>query len=69
MIVIANFFEIFSKKMCTQISSFMKIPAAKAELFHADRRMDRHGEPNIRFSQFSESAKIKWNPITIWRWQ
>jgi hypothetical protein len=48
----------------------MKIRVAGAEIFHADRQteMDRHGEPNIRFSQFCERAnKKKWNTITIWR--
>jgi len=30
----------------------MKIRPMGAELFHADGRTDRHGEANIRFSQF-----------------
>jgi len=32
----------------------MKIRPVGAELFHADRRMDRHDELNCRFSQFCE---------------
>ena len=41
----------------TQISNLMKIRPVEAELFHAeDKRADRHGEANSRFSQFCESA-------------
>jgi hypothetical protein len=31
--------------------NFMKIRTLGAELFHADRRTDRHDEANNRFSQ------------------
>ena len=34
----------------------MQIRAVGAELFHADRRTDRHNVANSRFSQFYESA-------------
>ena len=34
----------------------MKILPVEAEMFHADRRTDRHDEANSRFSQFSEGA-------------
>jgi hypothetical protein len=34
----------------------MKIRPVKAELFHADRRTDRHDEANSRLSLFSERA-------------
>jgi len=33
---------------------FTKIRSLGAELFHADRRTDRHDEANSRFSQFFE---------------
>jgi hypothetical protein len=39
-----------------QISSFIKIRLVRAELFHADRQTDRHGEANSRFSQFCERS-------------
>jgi hypothetical protein len=32
----------------------MKIRLVRAELYHADGRMDRHGGANSRFSQFCE---------------
>jgi len=35
----------------------MKIRPLEAELFHTDRRTDRHDETNSRFSQFCESAE------------
>ena len=35
---------------------FMKIRPAEAELFHADRRTDRHDEANSNFSKFFERA-------------
>jgi hypothetical protein len=35
--------------------SFMKIHAARTELFHVGRRTDRYDEANGRFSQFWES--------------
>jgi len=41
----------------TQISSCMKILIVGAELFHAHRRTDRHGEANGRPSQYCGSAK------------
>jgi hypothetical protein len=44
----------FSKN--PKISNFMKIRSVGTELFHADRRKDRHYEANSRFSQFCESA-------------
>jgi len=34
----------------------MKIRSFVAELFHADRRMDRHDEANSLFSQFCETV-------------
>jgi hypothetical protein len=38
----------------TQISAFMEIRLVGTELFHADRRTDKHDEANSRFSQFYE---------------
>jgi hypothetical protein len=38
----------------TQLPNFMKIRLQGAELFHTDRRTDRHDEANSRFSQFCE---------------
>ena len=35
----------------------MKICRKEAELFHADRQTDRHGEANSRFSKFCDSAE------------
>jgi len=35
----------------------MKPRPVGAEVFHADRRTDRHDEDNIRFSQFFKSPK------------
>jgi hypothetical protein len=49
-----NFFDRFSKSF--QISSFIKIQSVGAKLFHADRRIDKHGDANSRFSQVYESA-------------
>jgi hypothetical protein len=49
-----NFLNTFSKN--TQISNFINIRPVGAELFHADRRTDRHDEANSRFSQFCERA-------------
>ena len=54
----------------------MGICSVGAELFHADRKTDRHGEANSRFSQFCECAQngiisnimevmVKANLITI----
>jgi len=34
----------------------MNIRPVEAELFHADRRIDRHDEANSRFSVLSENA-------------
>jgi len=34
----------------------MKIRPVEAQLFHANRRTDRHDEANCRFSQFYEST-------------
>ena len=39
------------------ISKHTQILPVEAQLFHADRRMDRHDEANSRFSQFCESPK------------
>jgi hypothetical protein len=50
-----NILDEFSKN--NQISNFMKLRPVGAELFHADRRRDRHDEANSRFSQFCERAK------------
>ena len=44
-----NFPDRFSEN--TQISNIMNVPLVGAE-FRADRRKDRHGEVNSRFSQF-----------------
>ena len=35
---------------------FKKSAQGGAELFHADRRMDKHNEANSRFSEFRERA-------------
>jgi hypothetical protein len=35
----------------------MKIIPVEAQLFHEDRRTDRHDEANSRISQFCESPK------------
>ena len=44
----------------TQIWNFMKICPVGAELFHLDRRTDRHDKANSLFSQFCESVqKVK----------
>jgi hypothetical protein len=40
----------------TQISNFMKIHPMGAELFHVDRRMDRHDKTNSHLSQFCKHA-------------
>jgi hypothetical protein len=45
--------QIFEKKH-NQIPNVMKSRPVAAELFHADRRTDRHDEVNSRFSQFCE---------------
>jgi hypothetical protein len=37
-----------------QLTNFMNIRLVEAELFHTDRRADRHDEANSRFSQFCE---------------
>ena len=50
-----NFIHRFSEN--SQISNFMKILPVGAELFHADRRTDRHDEANRRFSKFYERAQ------------
>ena len=34
----------------------MKIRPVRGELFHADRRTDRHDEANSSFAQFSEGT-------------
>jgi len=39
-----------------QILHLMKIDPVGAEMFHADRRKDRHDEANNRFRQFCEQA-------------
>ena len=63
----------FSRKIfrikTQKISNFIKILLVKAELFHADGRMDRRDESNSRFSQFRERAwkRIeKFQPPNIW---
>jgi len=47
-----NFLNRFSKN--PHISNLMKIRPVGVELFHADRRTDRHDEANSRSSQFCE---------------
>ena len=55
----------------------MKIRPVGAELCQVDRRTDRHDVPNIRLSQFYQSAytrtgamrTICWHPVvTDWGW-
>jgi len=45
---------IFSENI--KFSNCMNIRPLGAELFHADRRTDRHDEANSNFSQFCEGA-------------
>ena len=52
--------QIFEKKV--QISSFIKIHPAGADLFHTDGWMDRNNEKNSRFSRCCERA---WKRIAI----
>jgi hypothetical protein len=40
----------------TLIQNFVKICPVAAELFHADRRRDKHAEANCRLSQFFEGT-------------
>jgi hypothetical protein len=40
------------------MSNFMKFHAVGAELFHAERQMDRQVKDNILFYQFCERAQI-----------
>ena len=47
-----NFLDSVSKN--TQISNFMKIRPAGAELFHVDRRTDRHDVANVSFRNFAK---------------
>jgi hypothetical protein len=49
-----NFFNGFWQ--APQISSFMKVHAVGADLFHADGQTDRHDKANSRFFQFCEWA-------------
>jgi hypothetical protein len=51
-----EFFRKFFFSKNIQISTFMKIRPAGAEMFHGERRMDGRDEANSRFSQFCESA-------------
>ena len=46
----------------TQILNFMKIRPVGAEMFHADRRTDKHDEANSRFSQFCWRTLKSDNP-------
>jgi len=48
--------RIFSTAKNPQISNFMIICPLGVELFYADKRMDRNGETNSRFSKFYERA-------------
>jgi len=43
----------------------MKILPVKDELFHADRRTDRHEQANSRFSKFYECAKKNLTADTV----
>ena len=43
----------------------MKIRPVGAELFHADRQVDRHGESTNRFSQFCEPCLIRQQQYTL----
>jgi len=49
-----NFPDIISEN--SKILNFMKILSVETEMFHEDRRKDRHDEANGRFSQFCEGA-------------
>ena len=44
----------FSRQIFETVSN-TKIRPLRAELFHADRQMDRHDEANSRFLQFCET--------------
>ena len=58
-----NLMDIFSRNI--QIQNFMKIRPVEDEIFFPCGRTDGHGEGNIRFSQFCESAwKTKQNNST-----
>jgi len=43
----------------------MRIPPVAAELFHADRRTDRHDEANCRFRNFSNAPKYDACPLEL----
>jgi hypothetical protein len=49
-------FSIFFFSKNIPVSNFMKVRPMGAELFHTDRRTDRHDEATSRFFQFSERA-------------
>jgi hypothetical protein len=60
-----NFFDGFSKN--TQVSNFMKIRLAKAELINADRRVDGQTDmtmPIVAFRNFLKAPK-KANGVGI----
>jgi hypothetical protein len=46
----------FSRQILKRRSNSMKIRPVGAELFHTDRRADRHDEGNSGFSQFREQT-------------
>ena len=51
---ISNLSKVFRKVLKYKI--VMNVRPVGTELFHADRRTDRHDETNSRFSQFYERA-------------
>jgi hypothetical protein len=53
-----EFLDRFSKN--TRISNFMKIRPMGTELFHADRRTNRHDKTNSRFSHLCEE-RLKYS--------